>query len=431
MPTPRRHTPKCLVDRHPHATVTVVVLAGAVCVFASLANQHSAQANGMVGLSELTQLHTDPARVSTPARYAHTPRIHLIAAKKRSQSIAVLVNDGPITNWEIEQRQAFLGMNVKGLQKKAQARFKKLLKAPATTAHLKKMIQQIVKDNQGKSRDEIIAIIERKKKQYAKRLQRKAVGAVRAATLPGLRKKAIEELINERLQVQEARRLNVLVSDDDVDNIIKDIAKRNKMTLKQFGAHLAKLGTNIETMRSRFRAMLSWRNVIRRQFGHQVAVRTGDIDRAVSQAAEATATKSEFKLQRITFAVPANAQPGTLAERLKTANELRNNFSGCASTGTLANQYGGARLENLGSKNAASISEPARSMIQNAADGEMLPPLMAAGGVHLWIVCGRKSVDGAVAQREQAKKTLQLQEFEVLGQRHLKDLRQDAHIEYR
>ena len=46
-------------------------------------------------------------------------------------------------------------------------------------------------------------------------------------------------------------------------------------------------------------------------------------------------------------------------------------------------------------------------------------------------MCGRRAVKGDDKQRENAMDELQQKEFEIVAKRHLRDLRQDAHIEYR
>ena len=70
-------------------------------------------------------------------------------------------------------------------------------------------------------------------------------------------------------------------------------------------------------------------------------------------------------------------------------------------------------------------------MLINARDGEMLPASVGDKAVELWVICGRKTVGADDAKRESAKEDLRQREFQVLAERHLNDLRQDAHIEYR
>ena len=69
------------------------------------------------------------------------------------------------------------------------------------------------------------------------------------------------------------------------------------------------------------------------------------------------------------------------------------------------------------------------------SDGTLEPEALAArakaNGVELWAVCGHKVVKAADSKRESAANELRQKEFEILSKKHLKDLRTDAHIEYR
>ncbi len=203
--------------------------------------------------------------------------------KAASQSIAVLVNDEPITAYEIEQRQRFIGLNA-NIGEKAKQSFQALIKNPNVNARLKQMLDETIAANKGKSKDEVIAIFERRKKEFAQSLQRQAVDNARASVLPGLKKQALEELIDEHLKLQEAKRLSVLASDENVNQVLNNIAQKNKMTLEQFTAHMKSMGADINTMRSRFRAELSWRDVVRRRFGNQISITDRDVDRFVASA---------------------------------------------------------------------------------------------------------------------------------------------------
>ncbi|MEQ1670344.1 MAG: hypothetical protein ABL893_05760, partial [Hyphomicrobium sp.] len=87
------------------------------------------------------------------------------AAGGGEQAIVALVNDEPVTGFEIQQRAAMLSGG--GLQAKAQENFKAILKNPRTTERLKAILAETIKANEGKSKDQIIAIFEGRKKQFA------------------------------------------------------------------------------------------------------------------------------------------------------------------------------------------------------------------------------------------------------------------------
>lgn len=366
--------------------------------------------------------------VGRSALKTRTP-LPVIKIRSASQGIAVLVNDEPITNYEIEQRQRYMGLGASDLQDKARAKFKSLISAKGTTEKLRNILRETIKANPGKSKEQILKIFEGKKKAFAQSLQKQAVSSARASILPGLRKKALDELIEERLKIQEAKRLNVMASDDEVNKLVMGIAQRNKMDLKQFGSYMKKMGADVNTMKSRFRAMISWKNVIRRQFGHQVAITSRDLDRVVANTEGDEQT--ELNVQRITLLFARNLGQTELARRLREASTLRGQFTGCGMTGSLAKQAGGSRFSNLGPTEAGRIPEPTRTMLINAQDGEMLPPSVGPEGVELWVLCGRKTVEANKTKRDAAEEELRQKEFQVLAERHLNDLRQDAHIEYR
>jgi peptidyl-prolyl cis-trans isomerase SurA len=348
-----------------------------------------------------------------------------------AQSIAVLVNDEPITGYEIQQRQRLMGMGNANIGERAQANFKNLIKQKSTNDRLKAILEKTVKENEGKSREEIIAIFEKRKTEFAKGLQQQAVENARQSVMPGIRKEALEELIDERLKLQEAKKLNVVVGDDDVEKIMASIAEKNKMTAPEFAAHLKKMGADPAVMRQRFKANMSWQEVIRRKFGAQIAVNDRDVDRIVANSPGTNGDGIELQVQRIVLPIPAGVDQKIMAQRMAEGDSLAQRGGGCPQMSANATTVAGARFDNLGGRLPSAIPEPTRSLLLAAKDGEVLPPTVGAEGVEIWAVCGRKTVAADLERRQTVQAELRQKEFEVMAKKHLKDLRQDAAIEYR
>lgn len=351
------------------------------------------------------------------------------ASETKGLSIAVLVNDEPITGYEIEQRQRIMGLGA-NIGEKAQASFKRMLADPSTSEKLKAILGEVIKANPGKSREQIIAAFEERKKQFAVGLQKQAVESARASVLPTLKKGALDELIDERLKLQEAKKLNVVASDEDVSKIVRSLAEKNKLTEAQFGQHLAGMGADIDGMRARFRAMLSWNDVIRRKFGHQIAITERDVDRIVSQG-PAGEDQVELQVQRLTLAIPEKINQKLVAQRMAEAEGMRGKFRDCKSMSSLAGSVTSAKFDDMGSRKPSTLTEPTKSLLLSAKDGEMIPPTVGKGGVELYAVCGRQTIKADEQKRTAAQEELRQKEFELLAKRHLQNLRQDALIEYR
>jgi peptidyl-prolyl cis-trans isomerase SurA len=259
-------------------------------------------------------------------------------------------------------------------------------------------------------------------------MQKQAVENAKASALPGMKKQALEELIDEKLKLQEAKRLNVTVDDGEVDRVIAGIAERNKLTMAQF---TQQLGGSLDPMKNRIRSTLSWNDVIRRQYGSQIAVTTKDVDKVVATATAANQDDVELQIQRIVVAMPVKMDQAGVAQRVRDAETIRAKFKDCKSGASIASGVPGAKFEELGKRRPSAFPEPTRSLLLNAKDGEMLPPSVGEGGVELWAVCGRTVIKAEDQKRTEAEGELKQKEFELLAKRHLKDLRQDAHIEYR
>jgi peptidyl-prolyl cis-trans isomerase SurA len=382
-------------------------------------------------LNAQTQPGKTPSATQRAAAQPTATKVEAQAAKS-SQAIVVLVNDEPVTAYEIEQRAAFLAISSGGggmdLTEKAKARWAQIAADPKTNERFQQLIQQKRVKNETEARE--------LQKQYVMDLQRSMMDQLkreaRASSLPKFRKEAQEELIEDRLRMQEAKKLGAEITDDDIKRIMTGLAERNKMTEAQFVEHLKSMGVDATTLRERFRAHQAWREVIRRRYSAQIAISQRDVDRIISTAAtEAGEDAVELQVQRITLALPGTMSQSALAKRYSEAEALRRKFGGCAGMAGLLKEASDTRFEDLKFIRPSTIAEPTRSMLLNAKDGELLPPTTASTGIEVYAVCGRRGVKADDKQRAKAVDELQQQEFDIMARRHLRDLKQDALIEYR
>jgi len=67
----------------------------------------------------------------------------------------------------------------------------------------------------------------------------------------------------------------------------------------------------------------------------------------------------------------------------------------------------------------------------NAKVGEMTPPTLSGSAIEAYAVCGKHAIKGDPTQREQTEHKLMEQEMGIRAEGLLRDIRQDAFIEYR
>lgn len=250
-----------------------------------------------------------------------------------------------------------------------------------------------------------------------------------------LRKKATEELISETIQLQEAKKYGIIVPKDEIDSALEKIAKRNNMTGEKLLAALAQLGIHKRTFRRKFEAQIAWARVVRGKFRNQVAVGGAQIDRALSDRKPEDGGDSKkttvYRLQRVRLKLPESPSQKSIAERLVEAEQLRRRVKGCDGIEDAVRRISGSSVKTIGRKTADQIVQPSRALLAVAKPGQLTPAYITATGVELYAVCSRRSVQADDDQRKKVQRELIGQEFKILALRHLRDLRQEAFVEYR
>lgn len=369
-----------------------------------------------------------PKPKPTPKRQASAAPVVTDDSGGNSLGIVALVNDEPITAYEVQELTKFLLLSV-NFTDRAKANMKAIAENPKTNERLQAILQETIKANQGKTREQIIAAFEERKKQFVISLQLQAVSSAKSSFVPAVRKKALEELVEDRLKMQEAKKLNIVVTDDEVEKAFKGLADRNQMTPDQFAAHMKSQGADARTMKARFKSTFTWREVVKRRYGHQISVSSREVDRIAAAAGGKAEELTELQLQKITLGSSGQSDQSAIARQYAEAQAMQQRFAGCRTTQALAKGRANARFEDLGYRKVASIAEPTRTLLLAARDGEMLPPTLTASGAELYAVCARRVAKVDESKRAQAENELQMREFERLAARHLADLRKDALIE--
>src|SRR4029077_14838858 len=96
---------------------------------------------------------------------------------------------------------------------------------------------------------------------------------------PALKKKATDMLIDERLQMQQGKKLGITPDEDSVQKVLAGMAQNNKMTPDQLAAALGQMGVNIATLKDRIRSQVVWQDVVRKKFRRDVSVGDAEVDK--------------------------------------------------------------------------------------------------------------------------------------------------------
>jgi peptidyl-prolyl cis-trans isomerase SurA len=246
-------------------------------------------------------------------------------------------------------------------------------------------------------------------------------------------KDALEQLVDERLMVQEAKRVGMLAGDEEVEAEFADRAKNVKLSTEQFSQALTQNGVDPKTFKDFLRANMSWNKIVRARFRASEKVTDQDITTAM------TARKSEgplqqvheYLLQPIIFVVPAKGADGVAAQRESQASAFRSNFQGCGQSLQQASAIKGVVVKPTVRREEHELSGAMKEELLALEVGGITKPQRVDDGVQLIAVCEKRVISGQSQATEQVRDELTSKRGELMARRYMRDLRSDAVIEYR
>lgn len=266
--------------------------------------------------------------------------------------------------------------------------------------------------------------------------QRSRLIALTAGQQPGnaTRNRALEQLIDEALMKQEARRLDISVPSDGVERQIGEFAARNRMTASQFRQALRSQGIDPNTFERSVEAQLLaqalWPEVVRTIYGRQAEIRDEDIDKELErQGGAKVSTRYEYTSRNITFVIPSNAGSAEIARRQDDAARIRRAFQSCDTARALVHGMRDVVVGDVIRQTSDVLNAEAVKMLAETDVNRTTPPRRTEQGIQITAICSKTAIEDEQTARREAQMKLMNQKFGDLARRHLDDLRRDARIE--
>lgn len=408
----------------------------------------------------------DPAAEQAPQRQVEAPEFDL------AEGLVVLVNDQPITSYELRQRMLLL-IAMTQIQPSAE-------------------------------------------------------------NLPGIQRQALNSLIDEKLQMQELARFDFSLPEAEIDAEIADLAQSVGITPEAYLGYLAEVGVRPETVRQQTRAEASWRILVSERFrnrsrvgrnqieqtlqritesagrpqylvgeifidasrvgGQQAAMNganqlvqqivqgapfmavarqfsnapsaasggdagwliQGDVPQALQTALDSMqagqlsrpipveggvyilylrdkrdgSSTSMVSMRQVMIEADQNASEEAVAAATARLNALRGELT-CDNIIERSRQENGLLGADLGEADVANLAPQFQQVARSAEVGSVSAPVRTPLGVHLLAVCGRRAGGPDAPSYQDVEMRLRNQQLGMLARRYIRDLREDAHIDFK
>lgn len=216
---------------------------------------------------------------------------------------------------------------------------------------------------------------------------------------------ALRSLLEERLQLQELRRvgrertLNLIVEDAVVDREIAEMAREANLPADQFAQQLQLRGISLAEMREYRRAQVSWTSFVRAYFRTRVAVGQQQIDAALTRLRQSQ-SRAQYQISEI-YLDPARV--GGLQEAQSGAQQLVAQIQGGAPFTSVARQFSAsataARGGDAGWVSPADLAPEVAATVEQMRPGQVSAPVTAADGVYIIALRDRRTGGGATLVR--------------------------------
>lgn len=225
-----------------------------------------------------------------------------------------------------------------------------------------------------------------------------------AENLPAIQRQALNSLIDERLQLQELARYELVVEDADVDRQIAAMAQEAGATAEQYLGLLRQAGIDPDTLRQQIRAETGWRRLVGGRFNQRARVGRSQVEQTLQRIAEAS-SKPQYLVGEIYIDA---ARVGGMDVAMQGANQLVEQIVQGAPFMAVARQFSAAPSAANGGDAGWVIAgeSPAalETAFQNMNPGQLSRPIPVDGGV--WIVYMRDKRDGSGVSLVQLKQMM-------------------------
>jgi peptidyl-prolyl cis-trans isomerase SurA len=137
-----------------------------------------------------------------------------------------------------------------------------------------------------------------------------------------IREQVLERLVVETIQAQHADKAGIIVSDEQVNGAMQDIAKRNNVPFDKLPEMLATEGLVYADYRANLRREIQRQMLRSRDVVQRIAISPRELDQYIERQKNTATSANEYNVSHILVAVPQDATPEQLANARLKAEDI-------------------------------------------------------------------------------------------------------------
>lgn len=224
-----------------------------------------------------------------------------------------------------------------------------------------------------------------------------------------LRRQLLERMIIDTIQLALAQRIGVRVDDENLNQIIGNIATQNRMDLEQFRAALARDGITFADFREEIRKEVVMTRLRAAQVDNRVSISPQEVKNWLESRA-AQDQNTEYHLAQILVTVPEAASPEQLQAARSRADEVLAKLRGGADFGEMAVAYSGDQQAlqggDMGWRRTAQLPSILTDRVIDMKPGELSEIIRSTSGFHILRLLEKRGEERHVVRQVHARHIL-------------------------
>jgi peptidyl-prolyl cis-trans isomerase SurA len=216
-----------------------------------------------------------------------------------------------------------------------------------------------------------------------------------AENLKKLRAQILDQLINERIQIQEAKKKNITISSPEIDKAIQRITEDNHINLDQLKEMLGRFNVQISALRSQIAAQTLWQKVVEDEFQDRINISDDDVAAEESRLARSK-DKPHYEVAEIFLAVDT---PEEDTKVQKNIQDLQTQLQTGAPFQVLARQFSqspsAAAGGDIGWVYDGQLAPELNNELARMQAGSVSQPIRSTGGYYILALRERQEASNA------------------------------------
>jgi peptidyl-prolyl cis-trans isomerase SurA len=216
-------------------------------------------------------------------------------------------------------------------------------------------------------------------------------GRVSAEEQQVLRLQVLRNLIDEKLQIQEAGDNEVTVPQSEVDQAYGRVAANFRQTPDEFAAYLRQGGSSPDSIKQQIRAELAWNRLLRRRVEPFINVGDDEVQSIIKKLEESKG-QDEFRVGEIFLSATPELQGQVMSDAQRIVEQVRAGASFVAYARQFSEASTAAVGGDLGWVRAEQLSPALQGLVTAMPRGAVSDPVSVPGGVAIIALVDKRQI---------------------------------------